>query len=73
MTGTTGLVQIRGIRVRVRTTGTGRPLVTLMGVGGNPDMRASLAERLPDRQLVMFDFPGTGAGPAIPGCPRRWE
>ncbi len=31
-----------------------------MGIGGNLDMWGPLASHLPDRKLVMFDFPGTG-------------
>lgn len=47
-------------RVRVRTEGTGAPLLLLMGIGGHLDMWQPLAEQLHGRQLVMFDFPGTG-------------
>lgn len=47
-------------RVRVRAEGTGAPLLLLMGIGGHLGMWRPLAERLPGRRLVMFDFPGTG-------------
>lgn len=47
-------------RVRVRTSGSGQPLLMIMGIGGNLDMWAPLARRLTGRQLIMFDFPGTG-------------
>jgi poly(3-hydroxyoctanoate) depolymerase len=46
--------------VRVRTIGSGPPLLLVMGIGGNLDMWGPLAEHLPGRQLIMFDFPGTG-------------
>lgn len=46
--------------MRVRTEGAGPPLLLLMGIGGNLDMWAPLTRRLPGRELIMFDFPGTG-------------
>jgi poly(3-hydroxyoctanoate) depolymerase len=48
-------------RVRVRTVGDGPALLLLMGIGGNLDMWDPLAQRLPGRRLIMFDFPGAGA------------
>jgi pimeloyl-ACP methyl ester carboxylesterase len=39
-----------------------------MGIGGNLDMWAPLVRRLPGRQLIMFDFPGTG-GSSLPWWP----
>ncbi len=60
----TTTVHVGPTRVRVRIVGTGGhaapPLLFLMGIGGNLDMWRPLVEWLPDRQLVMFDFPGTG-------------
>jgi poly(3-hydroxyalkanoate) depolymerase len=56
----TSFVHIGPIRVRVRVVGHGPPLLMIMGIGGNLDMWEPLVARLPDRQLVMFDFPGTG-------------
>lgn len=53
-------VHVGPTRVRVRTQGQGEPLLLIMGIGGNLDMWAPLAEQLPGRKLVMFDFPGTG-------------
>lgn len=47
-------------RVRVRVQGSGPPLLLIMGIGGNLDMWAPLAQRLTERELIMFDFPGTG-------------
>lgn len=51
---------IWGTRVRVRTVGTGDPLLLVMGIGGHMDMWEPLEDLLGSRQLVMFDFPGTG-------------
>ena len=52
-------------RVRVRITGSGEPLLMIMGIGGNLEMWTPLAEHLVDRELIMFDFPGTGgSGPS---------
>jgi pimeloyl-ACP methyl ester carboxylesterase len=48
-------------RVRVRTIGEGPPLLLLMGIGGNLDMWTPLVEVLRARELIMFDFPGTGS------------
>jgi pimeloyl-ACP methyl ester carboxylesterase len=56
----TSFVHLGPTRVRVRTVGAGPPLVMLMGVGGNLDMWEPLQRELPDRQRIMFDFPGTG-------------
>ena len=53
-------VHLGPIRVRVRVTGDGPPLLMIMGIGGNLDMWEPLTALLPDRQLVTFDFPGTG-------------
>jgi acyl-CoA synthetase (AMP-forming)/AMP-acid ligase II len=35
-------------------------VVLIMGIGGNLDMWDPLVPHLPGRELVMFDFPGTG-------------
>ena len=54
-------------RVRVRTVGDAGecpPLLMLMGIGGNLDMWRPLVDHLPGRQVVMFDFPGTGGSSA---------
>jgi pimeloyl-ACP methyl ester carboxylesterase len=63
-------VHVGPARVRIRTQGTGEPLVLLMGIGGHLDMWQPLTERLllPGRQLVSFDFPGTGAS-SLPWFP----
>jgi pimeloyl-ACP methyl ester carboxylesterase len=40
----------------------------LMGIGGHLDMWQPLTEWLPDRTLISFDFPGTGAS-SLPWFP----
>jgi pimeloyl-ACP methyl ester carboxylesterase len=60
----TSFVHVGPTRVRVRITGDGPPLLMIMGIGGNLDMWQPLAARLTGRQLIMFDFPGTGASAA---------
>jgi len=60
----TTFVNVGPTRVRVRVTGEGPPLLLIMGIGGNLDMWDPLVARLPGRQLVMFDFPGTGGSGA---------
>jgi poly(3-hydroxyalkanoate) depolymerase len=47
-------------RVRVHTTGSGPPLLLLMGIGGNAEMWDPLRRSLPNRRLIAFDVPGTG-------------
>ena len=54
-------VNVGPTRVRVRIVGSGPPLLLVMGIGGNLDMWEPLAGELHGRQLIMFDFPGTGS------------
>lgn len=56
----TSFVRVGPTRVRVRKHGSGPPLLLIMGIGGNVEMWDKLIPHLPDRELVMFDFPGTG-------------
>jgi pimeloyl-ACP methyl ester carboxylesterase len=56
----TFFVTVGRTKVRVRTQGSGPPLLMIMGIGGNLDMWAPLAAQLSGRELIMFDFPGTG-------------
>ncbi|RNM17037.1 alpha/beta fold hydrolase [Nocardioides pocheonensis] len=56
----TSFVRVGPTRVRVRTHGSGPPLLMIMGIGGNLDMWDPLVPHLPGRELLMFDFPGTG-------------
>lgn len=50
-----------GRRLRVAIHGDGPPLLLLNGIGGNIEMWAPLVAQLPGRQVLMLDFPGTGA------------
>jgi poly(3-hydroxyoctanoate) depolymerase len=56
----TRYVRIGPGRIRVRIVGEGPPLLLIMGIGGNLNMWEPLVKELTGRQLVMFDFPGTG-------------
>ncbi|GAC1601559.1 MAG: poly(3-hydroxyalkanoate) depolymerase [Acidimicrobiales bacterium] len=60
--GGTGAVflEVSGIRLRVRVTGSGPPLLLVMGIGGNLDMWEPLIPQLGGRQIIVFDAPGTG-------------
>jgi poly(3-hydroxyalkanoate) depolymerase len=56
-------VIVDGTRLRVAEAGDDRthpPLLLLMGIGGNLEMWAPVAERMGDRRLIAFDAPGTG-------------
>lgn len=53
-------VNVGPTRIRVRTVGAGAPLLLIMGIGGNLDMWQPLTGALGERQVIMFDFPGTG-------------
>ena len=59
------LLDARGTLFRVATNGAGPPLLMLNGIGANIEMWEPLVSRLPGRQIVMFDFPGTGGSPAL--------
>jgi pimeloyl-ACP methyl ester carboxylesterase len=54
------IVKLGPTRVRVHVVGDGEPLLLLNGIGGNIEMWAPLVRELHGRQLIMFDFPGTG-------------
>jgi pimeloyl-ACP methyl ester carboxylesterase len=56
----TTYVRMGPSRIRVRIVGEGPPVLMIMGLGGNLDMWDPLVRELPGRQLIMFDFPGTG-------------
>ncbi len=49
-----------------RHLGAGSSAVAANGIGGNIEMWEALALRLPGRQLIMIDMPGTGGSPANP-------
>ena len=56
------LVDVDGVRLRVRTMGEGQPLLLIMGVGGNIEMWHPLDRELLSRGIstISFDAPGTG-------------
>jgi len=55
-------------RLRVDISGSGPPLLLVMGLGGNLEMWEPLREALPGRELITFDSPGTGGSntPSLP-------
>lgn len=62
-------VRVGQHRVRTRIVGEGAPLLLINGIGANIEMWRPLATHLPNRQLIMFDMPGTG-GSSTPLVPR---
>ncbi len=55
-------ISVDGVRLRVSVRGTGRPLLLLMGIGGNLEMWAPFEDALNGRvvQTITVDAPGTG-------------
>jgi poly(3-hydroxyoctanoate) depolymerase len=55
-------IDVDGVRLRVAIRGTGRPLLLLMGIGGNIEMWEPFEEALDGRlvQTITVDAPGTG-------------
>jgi len=53
-------VHVDGLRLRVRIRGSGRPLLLVMGLGGNIEMWDRLVDELGDFLTIAFDAPGTG-------------
>ena len=53
-------VSVDGVRLRVSVRGTGRPLLLLMGIGGNLEMWAPFEVLLKGVQTITVDAPGTG-------------
>jgi len=61
------------MRVRVgRKPGRGKgvPLLLFNGIGGNIELLAPLAEKMPEREIVIFDIPGVGQS-ELPRWPYR--
>jgi poly(3-hydroxyoctanoate) depolymerase len=55
-------LDVDGVRLRVAVRGTGRPLLLLMGIGGNIEMWAPFEDALDPRvvRTIAVDAPGTG-------------
>src|SRR5215468_2951731 len=51
---------VGGLRLRVRIRGKGRPILLLMGLGGNVEMWEPLVDEIADSLTIAFDAPGTG-------------
>jgi pimeloyl-ACP methyl ester carboxylesterase len=51
-------VQVAGVRLHVRESGRGWPLLLINGVGAHVDMWALMESALPDTRLIAFDAPG---------------
>jgi poly(3-hydroxyoctanoate) depolymerase len=65
-------LDVDGVRLRVGIRGTGRPLLLLMGIGGNLDMWTPFEAALDGDvvQTITVDAPGTGESTGYP-YPRR--
>lgn len=63
-------VSFDGTAIRIARNGQGPPLLLIHGLGANIEMWEPLVSHLPDRHVVMFDFPGTGASSPLPGYRR---
>src|ERR1700756_4124906 len=48
------------MHLRVRVQGSGRPLLLVMGIGGNIEMWDPLVDALDGFETIAFDAPGTG-------------
>lgn len=53
-------IEVGGLRLRVRRRGEGEPLLLITGIGANVEMWEPFVPRLPGRELIAFDAPGTG-------------
>ncbi len=53
-------LHIRGLRLHVRETGEGPPLLLLNGIGAHVGMWRPLEKTLPDVRVISYDAPGTG-------------
>ena len=65
--GSTRLVGVNGIRLRMRQVGSGRPLLLLNGIGCSLETWLPVENELPGFDLLSFDTPGVGGSPT-----RRW-
>ena len=59
------VLSIGGLRIAVRTTGSGDPVLLLNGMSRPMESWAHFADALQDRTVIAFDAPGVGAS-AVP-------
>jgi pimeloyl-ACP methyl ester carboxylesterase len=57
---TTDYVRVRGLRLRVRRSGEGPPLLLINGIGAALEMWEPLVSELPGYEVITFDMPGCG-------------
>jgi poly(3-hydroxyoctanoate) depolymerase len=62
------LMKHRGHSVYGFETGTGPPLLLIMGLGGSCSMWEPLLAELPGRRVIAFDSPGTGRSSTPPAA-----
>ena len=53
-------VQVEGIRLHVRESGDGQPVLLINGIGAHVGMWAPMERFLPGMRVIAFDAPGTG-------------
>jgi poly(3-hydroxyoctanoate) depolymerase len=73
------LVQVGRQRLRVRRSGTGMPVLMIMGLGGCIESWEPLRRELTGYELILVDHPGMGSSPApampipMPGLARIYN
>jgi pimeloyl-ACP methyl ester carboxylesterase len=63
LTARDGLTKVGRHRVWISQRGDGRPLLLLMGIGGNTAMWRPARDHLREFRTIAFDMPGTGRSP----------
>jgi poly(3-hydroxyoctanoate) depolymerase len=63
-------IEVGEHRLRVSIRGRGKPLLLLMGIGGNIEMWGPFREALGGFRTIAFDAPGTGSS-SVPRLPLR--
>ena len=64
------MMAVGGHRLRVRRTGDGPPLLLINGIGAPLEMWEPLTAALREREVIVFDLPGTGRS-STPAHPVR--
>lgn len=61
-------LSIRGLRIALRTRGSGHPVLLLNGLARPMESWRPFADTLPDRMVITFDAPGVGSSstPLLP-------